>query len=132
MGLWYPCNCLSRTRTHRSMLSRPQVMSQEGKIYALKRIKLKKADRATLQSYQNEIDMREEEINRLKAELAKPKTLTAVESGHSLSNLATPESAGSNKKPEAPKEPSAMAKMFNNPEMKIEELDNLDCIVLDH
>jgi hypothetical protein len=59
-----------------------------------------------------------EEINRLKAELAKPKTLTALESGHSLSNLATPESAGSNKKPEAPKEPSAMAKMFNNPEMK--------------
>jgi serine/threonine-protein kinase TTK/MPS1 len=32
-------------------------MSEEGKIFALKRIKLKKADRVTLQSYQNEIDI---------------------------------------------------------------------------
>jgi serine/threonine protein kinase len=34
-----------------------QVMSEEGQIYALKRIKLKRSDRATLQSYKNEIDI---------------------------------------------------------------------------
>lgn len=34
-----------------------KVMSEEGKILALKRIKLKKADRATLQAYKNEIDI---------------------------------------------------------------------------
>ena len=51
--------CAPRLSSHLPGLGPPrqQVMSEEGKILALKRIKLKKADRATLQAYKNEIDI---------------------------------------------------------------------------